>query len=192
MQFSHLQIRNPKDDETTPEAATQIFSSLLSGQISLMTRLFNEVDNYAFEIFLTGQTIYYYASMPINRESLVHSLIQSSYPQSAIQKTQDPLDIVLKNTDVAMGKLQLQHQYILPIKTYADFGNIDPLASLIGLLSKQGPWYRAVIQILVTPASFSWQGNTLKARTKTVKDPTTGETKEEKSDENETKRKKNF
>lgn len=184
MQFSHLQIRNPKDDETTPEAATQIFSSLLSGQISLMTRLFNEVDNYAFEIFFTGQTIYYYASMPTTRESLVHSLIQSSYPQSAIQKTQDPLDIVLKNPNIATGKLQLQNQYILPIKTYADFGNIDPLASLIGLLSKQGPWYRAAIQVLVTPASFSWQGNTLKARTKTVKDPETGATKEEKSDEN--------
>lgn len=184
MQFSHLQIRNPKEDETTPEAATQIFSSLLSGQISLMTRLFNEVDNYAFEIYLTGQTIYYYASIPTTRESLVHSLIQSSYPQSAIQKTQDPLDIVLKNPQIATGKLQLQNQYILPIKTYADFGNIDPLSSLIGLLSKQHPSYRAAIQILVTPASFSWQGDTLKARTKKVKDPETGEMKEQKSDEN--------
>lgn len=184
MQFSHLQIRNPKDDETSPESATQIFSSLLSSQISLMTRLFNEVDNYAFEIFLTGQTIYYYASMPSTRESLVHSLIQSSYPQCAIQKTQDPMEIVLKNPITATGKLQLQHQYILPIKTYADFGDIDPLSALIGLLSKQGPWYRAAIQILVTPSSFSWQGNTLKARTKTVTDATTGEKKEEKSDEN--------
>ncbi len=184
MQFSHLQIRNPKDDETTPESATQIFSSLLSSQISLMTRFFNEVDNFAFEIFLTGQTIYYYASIPTNRESLVHSLIQSSYPQCAIQKTQDPMDIVLKNPIVATGKLQLQNTYILPIKTYADFGDIDALSALIGLLSKQGPWYRAAIQILVTPASFPWQGNTLKARTKTVKDPTTGETKEEKSSEN--------
>lgn len=184
MQFSHLQIRNPKDDETSPEAATQIFSSLLSSQVSLMTRLFNEVDNYAFEIYLTGQTIYYYASMPSTRESLVHSLLQSSYPQSAIQKTQDPMEIVLKNPIIAAGKLQLQHQYILPIKTYADFGEIDALSPLIGLLSKQGPWYRAAIQILVTPASFAWQGNTLKARTKTVKDPTTGEMKEEKSDEN--------
>jgi hypothetical protein len=184
MQFSHLQIRNPKEDETTPESATQIFSSLLSGQISLMTRLFNEVDNYAFEIYLTGQTIYYYASIPTTRESLVHSLIQSSYPQSAIQKTQDPLDIVLKNPLIATGKLQLQNKYILPIKTYADFGNIDPLSSLIGLLSKQNPSYRAAIQILVTPASFSWQGNTLKARVKKVKDPETGEMKEQKSDEN--------
>ncbi len=184
MQFSHLQIRNPKDDETSPEAATQIFSSLLSSQISLMTRFFNEVDNFAFEIFLTGQTIYYYASMPTTRESLVHSLIQSSYAQCAIQRTQDPMDIVLKNTSIAAGNIQLQNKYILPIKTYADFGDLDALSSLIGLLSKQNAWYRAAIQIVVTPASFAWQGSTLKARTKTVKDPTTGATKEEKSDEN--------
>ncbi len=184
IELSHLQIRNPKEDETTAESATQIFSSLLSSQISLFQRLTSTVDNFSFEIYLTGQTIYYYATMPTSRESLIHSLVQSSYPQSAIQKTQDPMDIVLNAPSIATGKLQLQHSYYLPIKTYADFGEVDALAPLIGLLSKQGPWYRAAIQILVTPASFSWQGNTLKARTKEVVDPKTGEKKEEKSDEN--------
>ena len=66
-QLSHLQIRNPKEDETSVEAATQIFSSLLSSQVGFFTRLFGEVDNYAFELYLTGQTIYYYAT------SLLHA-----------------------------------------------------------------------------------------------------------------------
>jgi|GEM_PF-6461006 len=43
MSLSHLQIRNPKEDETGPEAATQIFSSLLSGQHSLFKRLYTEI-----------------------------------------------------------------------------------------------------------------------------------------------------
>lgn len=184
MLHSHLQIRNPKEDETSSESATQIFSSLLSTQASLLKRMFVEVDSYAFEIFLTGQTIYYYASIPKRRESLVHSLIQASYPQSLIQETQDPLDIVLKNPYVSVGNLKLEHSFYLPIKTYAEFASIDPLSSVIGLLSKQDPTYRACIQILVTPATFAWQGAALDARTKRVVDPKTGESKEEKTSAN--------
>ncbi len=181
--LSHLQIRNPKEDETTAESATQIFSSLLSGQVSLISHFLSGAEAYAFEIFLTGQSIYYYVTAPQTRESLVHSLVQSSYPQSAIQRTDDPLNIIMKNPVVAAAELQLQQTYRLPLKTYADF-QIDPLASLIGVLSKQHPYYRAVIQLLVMPASFSWQGETLDARTKTVTDPTTGVSKEESGSEN--------
>ncbi|CAN5215737.1 hypothetical protein BH09PAT2_BH09PAT2_10140 [soil metagenome] len=181
--LSHLQIRNPKEDETSVEAATQIFSSLLSDQVSLMTHFLSGAEAYAFEIYLTGQSIYYYVTTPQTRESLLHSLVQSSYPQSAIQRTEDPLDIIFKNPVVAASEIQLQESYQLPLKTYVDF-QIDPLASLIGVLSKQQPYYRAVIQILVMPASFSWQGATLSARTKTVVDKTTGISKEESSGEN--------
>ncbi|MFA9289086.1 MAG: type IV secretory system conjugative DNA transfer family protein [Weeksellaceae bacterium] len=184
IKLSHLQIRNPKEDETTPEAATQIFSSLLSSQFSLLTRMFSYVDSYAFEIYLTGQSIFYYASVPTPRESLVQSLLQAAYPQSFIQRTQDPMDIILKDPNIAVGKLSLQHSYTLPIKTYADFSDLDPLAAMIGLLSKQGANYKFGIQILVTPASFAWQGQTLSARTKEVKDPKTGEMKTQATDQN--------
>lgn len=184
MQLSHLQIRNPKEDETGPEAAAQIFSSLLSGKDSLFKRLYKKIDNYSFEIFLTGQSIYYYVTVPETRESLLQSLIQASYPASAINRTSDPLDIVLKNNYVSTGTLTLQHAYTLPLKTYAEFGEIDPLSSIVGLLSKQGPWYRMCIQILVTTPSFGWQGDALSSRTKEKKDPVTGEIKEEKTDDN--------
>jgi len=182
--LSHLQIRNPKEDETGPEAATQIFSSLLSGQHSLFKRLYTEIDNFSFEMYLTGQSIYYYVAVPSARESLVQSLIQASYPASAINRTSDPMDIVLKNPNQTAGTLSLQHTYKLPLKTYDEFSEVDPLASIIGLLSKQGPWYRLAIQILVTTPSFAWQGETLRARTKEKTDPLTGETKEEKSHDN--------
>lgn len=96
MPLSHLQIRNPKEDETGPEAATQIFSSLLSGQHSFLQKLFKEVDNYSFEIYLTGQSVYFYVTVDEHRESLLKSLIQSSYPLSSILKTSDPIDVILK------------------------------------------------------------------------------------------------
>ena len=176
--FSHLQVRNPKDDETSPEAASQIFSSLLSGKYSLFTRMIRTIDTYSFEIYLTGQTIYYYVTVPSNRESLVQSLIQASYPNSVVQRTSDPLDVVLKHPNTSVADLRLQHSYNLPIKTYEQFTDVDPLASLIGLLSKQDPAYRLGIQILVTPASFKWQGDALDSQTKDSTDVLTGEYKE--------------
>ena len=93
------------------------------------------------------------------------------------------MDIVFKNEIVEAAEIELSENFYLPIKTYADF-QIDPLSSLIGLLSKQSQAYRVAIQILVTPAAFSWQEKALGARTKTVKDPTTGEMKEQQSDAN--------
>ena len=184
MPLSHLQIRNPKEDETGPEAASQIFSSLLTGINPIFSRLFNPVDNYAFEIYLTGQSVYYYVTIPESRDSLLQSLIQASYPQSAITRTSDPLDVILKNPVVATAELRLQKTYTLPIKTYAEFSEVDPITSVIGLLSKQEPWFRACVQVLVTTPSFTWQGETLDKRVKTVTDPLTGEKKEMKTDEN--------
>ncbi len=184
MPLSHLQIRNPKEDETGPEAASQIFSSLLTGINPIFSRLFNPVDNYAFEIYLTGQSVYYYVTIPESRDSLLQSLIQASYPQSAITRTSDPLEVILKNPVVATAELRLQKTYTLPIKTYAEFSEVDPITSVIGLLSKQEPWFRACIQVLVTTPSFTWQGETLEKRVKTVTDPLTGEKKEMKTDEN--------
>ncbi len=182
--FSHLQVRNPKDDETSAEAASQIFSSLLSGKYSLFTRMMRTIDTYSFEIYLTGQTIYYYVTVPSNRESLVQSLIQASYPNSVVQRTSDPMDVVLKHPNTSVADLRLQHSYKLPIKTYEQFTDVDPLASLIGLLSKQDPAYRIGIQILVTPASFKWQGETLDSRTKDSIDVLTGEHKQAASSDN--------
>ncbi len=184
MSLSHLQIRTPKEDETSAEAAVQIFSSLLSSHVGTFRRLFTHVDSYAFEIYLTGQSVYYYVTTPKNRENLLSSLMQASYPQSAITTTKDPLDIILNQPHRSYGSLSLQHSYHLPIKTYPDFQNIDPLTSLIGLLARQSPGSRAAIQILVGPATFAWQGHTLSSRTKNVTDQETGQVKEIKSSQN--------
>lgn len=184
MTLSHLQIRNPREDETSPEASTQVFSSFLANKRALLKQLFSPPDMYAFEIFLTGQSIYYYVTVPQARDALIQSLIQASYPQSAITRTSDPLDVVLKNPFQEVGELSLAYSYRLPIKTHDEFAEIDPLASIIGLLSKQGPWARVCIQMLVTIPSFHWQGETLDSRTRTSTNLTTGETKEESSSDN--------
>lgn len=88
MPLTHLQIRNPKDDETPIESASQIFASILSyPYIPPLKRLYLRPKTYAFEIYLLNQTIYFYVSTPSENETLIQSLITSSFPESNVRKT---------------------------------------------------------------------------------------------------------
>lgn len=158
MTLSHLQVRNAKDDEVSIESASQIFSSLLSGSHKgILQHIFNQVDAYSFEIFLVNQTIYFYTTVPQKSEAFIQSLISSTYPNSLLQKTTDPIDTVLKTPYRSLGELILGSKYYMPIKTYTDYGSVDPLAPIIGFLAKVDPRIKVALQILVTYPTFAWQ-----------------------------------
>ncbi len=170
--LSHLQIRNPKDDETPIEAATQIFASLLPYQyVPLWKRLWIHPKTYAFELYLLSQTIYFYVTTPSENETLIQSLITSSFPQSKVKKTADPMEYVLKSKHLGLGEVVLDASYFFPTKTYYDFKDIDPLSSLVGFLSKQPPNLRIAVQIVIKQASFPWQDNAVEQAKHMVYDP---------------------
>lgn len=161
--FSHLLIRNPKDDETPIAAATQIFASCLShAYIPLWKRPWVKPHVYSFEIFLLNQTVSFYVTTDENQETFVASLIGASFPTSSIEKTEDPMPHIFTSRHIAVGQMVLDNQYYLPTKTYADFEDIDTLAALVGFLAKQQPDVRMVVQILITTASFDWQARAVK------------------------------
>lgn len=171
MPLTHLQIRNPKDDETPIESASQIFASILSyPYIPPLKRLYLRPKTYAFEIYLLNQTIYFYVSTPSENETLIQSLITSSFPESNVRKTTDPLNIVLKSKNFAFGEMILNSYFYLPVKTYMDYKDIDPLSSLVGFLSKQSADARMAVQIVVTPAAFAWQDRAVEASKRMVYD----------------------
>jgi hypothetical protein len=155
--LSHLQIRNPKDDETPIESATQIFSSMLPSFLPMWKRTYIKPNNYCFEIYLLNQMIYFYVSVPTKTETFVQSLITSSFPNSVIKKTTDPLLGLMKYPYRAIGEVVQSNAFYLPAKSYLDFNDIDPMSSVLGFLSKRAPHEAAAIQILITPASFPWQ-----------------------------------
>src|SRR3990167_1318636 len=102
--FAHLLVRNPKDDETPIAAASQIFSSILPyPYISLFKRLYVHPKSHAFEIFLLGQTVYMYATTQEENETLISSLISSSFPTSNILRTDDPMEKVIASKHVMVG-----------------------------------------------------------------------------------------
>ncbi len=156
-------VKNPKDDETPIQAATQIFSSILPhAYIPLWKRTYIKPEPYAFELFLINQTVSFYVTAPENKETVVSSVISSSFPKSRIIKTTDPMVEVLKSKHVAYGQMVLNSYPYLPIKTYADFEDVDPLSATLGFLGKQSENVQMAVQILVTPATFAWQSNAVK------------------------------
>ncbi len=170
--LSHLQIRNPKDDETPIEAASQIFASILPyAYIPWWKRIFLKPKTYAFELFLINQTIYFYVTTPSENETLIQSVITSSFPLSVVKKTTDPMDIIFKSKYMSVGEVVLNSYCYLPIKTYMDYKDVDPMSSLVGFLSKQDPHLKMAIQIVVTPATFPWQDQGVEATHHMVYDP---------------------
>jgi len=161
----HLHIRNPKTDETPIEAATQIFSSALPyPYLPLWKRaLLVHPKTYAFELFLINQLIYFYATVPAESETLIHSVIASSFPQSKISKTTDPMDIIFKSKRLAVGQVGLTSYAYLPTKTYFDFKDVDPLSAILGYMAKQPPQIRMAVQIAITPPYFAWQDQGVKS-----------------------------
>lgn len=169
--FAHLLVRNPKDDETPIEAATQIFSSLLPyPYVPLWKRAFVHPKSHAFEIYLLNQTIYFYVTTKQENETLVSSLVSSSFPKSNILKTDDPMKEILASKSIAVGEMALNSYPYLPIKTYADFEDIDPLSSLLGFLSKQDPSVKMAVQIVIKPASFPWQNKAVEMAGRMIED----------------------
>jgi len=172
-QLSHLQIRNPKDDETPIEAATQIFASLLpQPYVPLWKRWYLKPKTYAFEIYLISQTLYFYVTAPKSMETFVSSLISSSFPTSTVKKTSDPLDLIFKSKRLRSGEVALNSYTYLPTKTYFDFKDVDPLSSLLGFLSKQPANLKIAIQIAITPAYFPWADSAVNAAHKLAYDET--------------------
>jgi len=183
--FAHLLIRNPKDDETPIEAATQIFSSLLPyPYIPLWKRSYIHPKSHSFEIYLVDQTVYFYVTTLEENETLVTSLISSSFPKSNILRTDDPMEKILASPHIMVGEMVLNSYSYLPIKTYADLQDIDPLSSLLGFLAKQDASVRVSVQIIIKPASFAWQDKAVEMaghllediHLAPVKDVATGET----------------
>ncbi len=159
----YLHIKTPKDDETTAEAATQIFSALLPNYFGLFKRMLKKPRVVSFEIYMLSQTVYFYITVPKEHEAFVTSLMASSYPRSAVLETTDPMEVFAKSKHKEIGELVLSSYYYYPIKTYKDFSEVDALSSLIGFLAKQDQDVNIGIQILVSPASFPWQSNAISA-----------------------------
>src|SRR3989338_3966047 len=134
-----LEVRSAKTGEETPEMMAQVFSSLFAGgYVSYLRRLWVKVRTLSFEIAAFDQAIHFYAVIPESYKTFLESQISSQYPKILISSVNDYIGTITKSQYLALGNLRHASPFYYPIRTYDGFKDLDPLSSIIGVLSKLG------------------------------------------------------
>ncbi len=164
-----LELRTGRDSELTPETAVQLFSTLPKLKNSLLDRLLKNLESLSFEILVQNQTIYFLCHCPNRVLDYIKSALTASYPQLLITEIQgDPLlnflpefqsqfEIHQQPSFLALGKLVLNQPQVYSLKTYHDFSEVDPLSSLLSVLSQAQPLDLILVQMIVAPDSENWK-----------------------------------
>ncbi|MCL5797575.1 MAG: type IV secretion system DNA-binding domain-containing protein [Patescibacteria group bacterium] len=168
-----LELRTPKTAEETPGSMEQVFAALFSGgHIPHWKRLWIKVRTLSFEIASFNQTIHFYSVVPESFRTFMESQLTSQYPKILITKVPDYIGEITRSPFLAVGNLQLAHAFYYPIKTFSEFKELDPMSSIIGVLSKLSPLQKALIQIVIEPPHFNWQGMVTRMIERGIPDPT--------------------
>lgn len=152
-----LFLKLPRNVEVTPEAAKTFLSALTQfGSVSGLQKLFGaKPPALSLEIASINQQIRFLITCDVTMVPFVEAQIQSNYPLIVIEKTDDPLltqNLKIKELTLAKGSYY-------PIATYDKFTDIDPLSSVLSVLSKVEPTETAMIQIALASSGTKWQSN---------------------------------
>jgi len=155
---TYFKIALPEENEIDLKAGVQMFSSLYGLRKSGLFN-FGDASAISFEITATHDEISFYASTPTEFAPLLEKQIHASYPEAEIE-TVPPYNIWKKGGKVAFCSMKLSGPSYYPINTFEKMGEkVDPLNGLISPMSKLSESDAVALQILLKPASPSWQVN---------------------------------
>ncbi|MBI2405608.1 ATP-binding protein [Candidatus Microgenomates bacterium] len=152
-----FEIKTPRAGKETPEQAATVFSALASQRPTLLSRLTGRLKPFFFEIAGFDQSIHFYASVPQEVGSYFTSQLTAQYPQAQIIPATDYLTSFPQNEN-EVAQLALANYSYYPLKAWRDVGeDTDPLSPVLGVLANLNAQQRALVQLVVVPASASWQ-----------------------------------
>ncbi len=152
-----LEIKTSRTGEETVESMVQFLASLTNLKSRFLPLVYFSVP-ISFEIVVAEQTVHFYLCAPQKYQTFLESQLISQYPKVLITKSRDYMpDLLSKKDTLVVGQLKLSHGALYPLRTYKDFKDVDPMSSLLGILSKAQPEDKVVIQFLIVPTSNSWQ-----------------------------------
>lgn len=152
-----LELRNPRDSEETPEAAAQFFAALPYLKSTLWQRLAGTPTPITLEIATINQITYFLIIMPKNVQSYIESQLTASYPKIIISPIRDYIPPQEQLKHPSFGQLVLSAASYFPLKTYKEFQDVDPLATVLGTMAKAQPDDFMLVQYLISPAPSNWQ-----------------------------------
>jgi len=150
-----LFLKLPRNIEVTPEAAKTFLSALTQiNSVSALQKLFGTRPlALALEIASINQQIRFMITCDPSLVPFVQAQLQSNYPLVVIEKVTDPL----QGMSLQIKELKLAKGNYYPIGTYDKFTDVDPLGSVLSVLSKAEPTELIAIQIALESAGTGWQ-----------------------------------
>ena len=125
----------------------------------------------ALEIILTDQQIHFALTCDSEVSAFVEAQLQSNYPLVLVDPTTPsgfvggmaPLRAHEEAAPLHVQTLTLSRGNYYPLMTYEHFTDIDPISSVLSVLSKAPPDEFVVVQIALESISGSWQSGILKS-----------------------------
>lgn len=158
-----LELRPDRNSEISPEAMTQVFSGLAGRRGSFLTRLLRQEKPFIFEIISVEQKTHFFAWLPPDTAPYFEGQVVAQYPKTSILRSRDLLSHHLAEKKLAYGSLRLSSPSYLPLKTFRDFADSDPLASLLGIMAKVEKDDVVLIQLVLLPTGGGWRNTGARA-----------------------------
>ncbi len=158
-ELTTLLLKIPRNTEVTPEAAQTFLSALTQiNSVSRLQKLLGtQPQPVSLEIVLFNQQIRFQITCATELVPFIETQLQSNYPLVIIEKAEDPLSVVPENKALNIKSLILKNGSYYPLATYENFTDIDPLASVLSVLSKGDPDEVAIVQFALESAGTGWQ-----------------------------------
>lgn len=153
-----LFLKIPRTSESGPEA-TQTFLATLTqiAAVSPLQKLFGaKSQTLSLEIVLTNQQIKFFIICDAELATFVESQLQSNYPLIVVERTDDPLSGI-DQTNLQTTSLVLRRGNYYPLAPFSSFPEIDPISSVLSVLSRSEPDQFTLIQICLEAVGSSWQ-----------------------------------
>lgn len=110
------------------------------------------------EFLNQGQTIYSLLTVPSHLQEYVTSQLAASYPEILVNPLKhNPLEAFSKEGVIVSGELLLSAPSYLPIRSYKEVEDGDPLSNILSSIGKLQEHEGALLQIAIRRARDNWK-----------------------------------
>ncbi|OGD78824.1 hypothetical protein A2368_03245 [Candidatus Collierbacteria bacterium RIFOXYB1_FULL_49_13] len=153
----HLEVRNAKDSELTPEAMMGFIGNLASVvKTSWWKRLQGSQPTVSLEIAALNQTVFFVVTVDREHVELIKSQVVSQYQTAIVSLSEDFLAPWSRHAKQSVGQLVFSAPFYYPLKTYNKFQTTDPLSAILGVLTRTPPRTALIAQIIISGAPKGW------------------------------------
>lgn len=146
-----LKIAVPRQNDKSPIAAEQLFSSLHG----IGANKKKSMDHISLEIAAGSYGIHFIVVVDRKFKGFTENQFYAQYPEAQISEIGDYTNSFDNNSRYEVKEFGLGKPFYLPIKTFMSF-EVDPLAAITSAVSSLKPGNEAFIQLVIRPVSDDW------------------------------------